>query len=218
MPPRFTKLAADLWRPVALSRAEPQINQRYFMFQARLKPGVTLAQAAADLDVIAHRAAPGLSAQLSEAVQRAARSAGWTASSASSGQTLYTMAAAVGLLLLIACINVANMLLAKAAARETRDGRPGVARREPVAPGPPAADRKRSCSRWPGPALGILFAYVGIKGVVPVDSRRLHPARSRHPAEPAGAALQPRRRRADRRCCSASRPPRRRRGATSSNR
>jgi len=57
MPPRFTKLAADLWRPVRLDRGNAQMSRQYFMFQARLKPGVTFQQAAADMDVIAHRLA-----------------------------------------------------------------------------------------------------------------------------------------------------------------
>jgi putative ABC transport system permease protein len=57
MPPRFTKLAADLWRPVALDRADKEIANRYFAFQARLKRGVTLEAAAADIDVIARRIA-----------------------------------------------------------------------------------------------------------------------------------------------------------------
>ena len=42
MPPRFAKLGADLYRPIALDRADPAQNERYFMLQARLKPGVTL--------------------------------------------------------------------------------------------------------------------------------------------------------------------------------
>ncbi|HEU4937244.1 MAG TPA: hypothetical protein VFT39_12360 [Vicinamibacterales bacterium] len=41
MPQRFTKLAADLWRPIVLTLADPEVSQRYFMFQAKLKPGVS---------------------------------------------------------------------------------------------------------------------------------------------------------------------------------
>src|SRR5262249_32175377 len=57
MPARFTKNAADLWRPLVLDRADPQINRQYFNFQAKLKPGVTFRQAQADIDVIARRLA-----------------------------------------------------------------------------------------------------------------------------------------------------------------
>ena len=39
MPQRFTKLAADLWRPMVLNRGDRGMSQRFFMFQARLKPG-----------------------------------------------------------------------------------------------------------------------------------------------------------------------------------
>src|SRR4029453_15093530 len=33
MPQRFTKLGADLWRPIVLTLADPEVSQRYFMFQ-----------------------------------------------------------------------------------------------------------------------------------------------------------------------------------------
>ena len=45
MPPRFTKLGADLWKSVALNRADPEMSREYWNFQAKLKPGVTLQQA-----------------------------------------------------------------------------------------------------------------------------------------------------------------------------
>jgi len=57
MPARFTKLAADLWRPVRIDRGDPELSRRYFAFQARLKPGVTIQQARADVEVVARRLA-----------------------------------------------------------------------------------------------------------------------------------------------------------------
>ena len=48
MPPRVSKMAADIWRPVLLDRADPAMQDRFFKFQARLKPGVTIAQADAE--------------------------------------------------------------------------------------------------------------------------------------------------------------------------
>src|SRR5262245_22074189 len=57
MPPRFTKLGADLWMVRNMERADPRANRDYWMFQAKLKSGVTIQQAQADIDLIARRLA-----------------------------------------------------------------------------------------------------------------------------------------------------------------
>ena len=163
MPQRFTKLAADLWRPVVLHPGDAALKGRFFMFQAKLKPGVTLEQAAADVDVIARRVAqqhPSLyPKQFTVAV------VSWVDSIVGPfKKTLYTLAAAVGLLLAISCFNVANMLLALATGREKEmaiRGALGAGRRHLV--------RQLLIESLllgaVGAALGCVFAYGGTKGI-----------------------------------------------------
>jgi putative ABC transport system permease protein len=163
MPPRFTKLAADLWRPVRLDRGNAEMSRQYFMFQARLKPGVTFQQAAADMDVIAHRLAATYPNNYPK--QFTVKAISWVDSIVGQFKTtLYTLAAAVGLLLVIACSNVANMLLARATAREKEM----------------AIRVSLGATRWRlvrqllieslllaagGVAVGCLLAYGGVKAV-----------------------------------------------------
>jgi len=173
MPPRFTKLAADLYRPITLDRADPDISRTYFAFQARLKPGVTLRQAEADADLIARRLAKVY--PLNYPKQFSVHAISWVDNVVGQFRTtLYTLAAAVGLLLLIACSNVANMLLARAASRE----------KEMAIRGSLGASRARLVQQLlveslllalAGAALGCVFAYGGLKMIVTMIPEGLIP-------------------------------------------
>jgi len=117
MGPRFKKLGADVYVPAALDRADPDDSRRFYMLQARLKRGVTLAQAESEVTVVARRLATVYPQNYPE--RFAVRIVPLLDSVVGQFRTtLYTLAGAVALLMLIACVNVANMLLARAAARE----------------------------------------------------------------------------------------------------
>jgi len=117
MPPRFTLVGADVWQPQTMGVAASESSGRIYRVFARLKTGVTFEQAEAQFRVVANRLAPLYPRLYPKAftvkVLRLIDSQVGPLRA-----TLYSFAAAVGLLLLIACGNVANMLLARASTRE----------------------------------------------------------------------------------------------------
>lgn len=149
----------DLWMPFAFDRAQISREEKSISVFGRLKPGVSMQQAQAEMETI--------QAQLKKAYPANDQKNGIRIVrfreelSRGMGPELAVLFAAVGFVLLIACANVANLMLARAATRE----------REIAVRATLGAGRRRILRQLLtesallaliGGAFGILVAYGGL--------------------------------------------------------
>jgi putative ABC transport system permease protein len=158
---------AELWRPLPIDPAKLDPGPHYLKVVGRLKRGVALSQAQADMSVIAAR----LSQQYKE------KNAGHGIKLepltkvivGDVGLALYVLMGAVGFVLLIACANLANLMLARVGARQKE-----IALRTAL-----GASRLRIVRQLliesvtlavAGGVLGLLLAFWGVSWVISLSA------------------------------------------------
>ena len=120
LPVRVQEHGADIFRPLTKQFSDEIRNGRHLRAVARLKPGVSLAQAQDEMNVISHR----LEAQYPDSNPgRGARVVGLHDDLVQEIRpALLILQVCVLMIVLIACANVANLLLARAASRRRARG------------------------------------------------------------------------------------------------
>lgn len=167
MPPRFRFGESEIWMPLEINRSTfitgfgVQPNEVWTI--GRLKSGVSLEAASADLEVIAKRFEKTYPAWFRVHYKLVVNSL-IEESVGRFNLTLFSLLGAVSMLLLIACSNVANLLLARATVREKEmmirssmgATRSRLIRQSLLESGLLAAT---SC------IAACLFTYIGLKGM-----------------------------------------------------
>jgi putative ABC transport system permease protein len=157
----------DVWIPVVPAASEQNRNFANMRILARLKRGLTLAQAQVEVDALGARlerqypdsntnvrfGVVGLREQLTGRVSKA----------------LWILLGVVGCVLLIACANVANLLLARAASRQSE-----IAVRSALGATRPQLIRELLAEcvvlSLTGGLLGLLLAYLGVTLMTSLNS------------------------------------------------
>jgi putative ABC transport system permease protein len=159
----FPKVNAEVWTPLALVRGDKNLGGRFLTVVARLKPGVSIDQAKQDMLRVADFTAQA----------RPDYDKNWSASvypmledtTRGVSRPLWVLLASVGFLLLIACANVANLLLIRGTGRV----------REMAVRSALGAARSRIIQQLfveslllsaTGTLVGLVFANLGLRGLL----------------------------------------------------
>ncbi|HEX7284698.1 MAG TPA: ABC transporter permease [Candidatus Angelobacter sp.] len=168
MPPRFQAFGCRIWIPITLDSGPTGgpgvLTPRPLWVLGRMKPGVNLASVAAEMNVLSKQVAKSYSKMYpAEFVVRV-----YTLNDFVLGdmkRMLYALVATVMMLLLIACGNVANLLLARATARDRE-----IAVRASIGATPGRLVRQLMAESFVLAAAGLIagcgLAYFGLKLVV----------------------------------------------------
>ena len=115
-PGNYDRLNAQVFVPLAFSPDSAQRDSNFFLVMARLKDGVSIGQAQAEMSGIAAQRNSEFPKTANREVSIEPLHLNFVTSS--TRRNLWLLLGAVGFLLLIGCVNVANLLLARGTSRQ----------------------------------------------------------------------------------------------------